>query len=476
MLFNSLPFLVFAALFFPLYFTLRGRGRLLLLLSASYFFYGWWDWRFISLILLSTSVDYGIGLALGNTRDEAKRRMLLLVSICLNLGLLGTFKYLDFFAGSFISLAASLGFSVSWTTVNIVLPVGISFYTFQTMSYTIDVYRGRCAPESNPLRFAAYVTLFPQLVAGPIVRATALLPQLRQDHAFEWARVFSGLELVAWGYFLKVVLADSLALHVDPVYAHPTSFGVAGHLSAVLFFSFQIYGDFAGYSLIAIGLGRIMGYDFGANFRRPYFSATFSEFWQRWHISLSSWLRDYLYIPLGGNRHGSARTFGNLVITMFLGGLWHGAGWTYVIWGLLHGVYQVIWHFGETVAVGLAPPIRRMPVWLWRPPLIAAVFALTGLAWIFFRADSLADALHILAVICRIETGSDVVTTDKFVLVKGLFLIAVVVAVDLLTESDRVRDRFLHSPRLRMAALLMACWGIALFGTFTGSTFIYFQF
>ncbi len=475
MLFNSLPFLVFCVLFFPLYFLLKGATRLWLCLVASYVFYGWWDWRFLGLIALSTLVDYAIGLAMAQTDQVRRRRGLLTMSICVNLGILGTFKYFDFFAASFQEVFTALGVSVSPFTLNVILPVGISFYTFQTLSYTIDLYRRKCDVEPSLLRFAAYVALFPQLVAGPIVRAGDLLPQLRVDHGVDWRRIGNGLELIVWGFFLKLCLADTLALTVDPIYASPNAFGALAHLVGVVFFAFQIYGDFCGYSLIAIGLGRVMGLTFPVNFRRPYFSRSFSEFWQRWHISLSSWLRDYLYIPLGGNRRGTLKTFRNLVIVMFLGGLWHGANYTFIVWGLLHGAYLVGQNIcGRTVQ----PVLESNPITRWSLPAlqIGAVFCLTLLAWVFFRAATIDQAWTIVKTVFFWSSPWMGLASDPFLLLKGGSVILIVLCVDWLTEWEWSRNIYQSNAILRACGVLLALWSIAFVGTFEGAAFIYFQF
>jgi alginate O-acetyltransferase complex protein AlgI len=475
MLFNSLTFLVFVAIFFPAYFVLHGRARLWLILVASYIFYGWWNWRFLGLIGLSTVMDYSIGRLIDRQTNKANRKSLLIVSVAVNLGFLGIFKYFNFFADSFAVLAQSVGITPSWTTLHIVLPVGISFYTFQTLSYTIDVYRGACPVERNFLRFACFVAVFPQLIAGPIVRAAHFLPQLRVDHRFDTERVLRGLELIVWGYFLKLVLADTIGhqLVSDGSFEFPERFSGFGHLIAAVLFAFQIYGDFAGYSLIAIGLARIMGFDLGVNFRRPYFSATFSEFWQRWHISLSTWLRDYLYIPLGGSRYGAVKTARNLIITMFLGGLWHGASWTFVLWGLLHGLYLVIWHTGEQ----LAKRISSVRAWTWaRLPLVLAVFFLTTIAWVLFRSHSLSTASDVIRRIITIDHSSTILTHDQFGLVKCLFVILFVLVVDSGAEIESIQTAYARSPVLRAGGMLVSLWTIAFLGTFSGTEFIYFQF
>jgi D-alanyl-lipoteichoic acid acyltransferase DltB (MBOAT superfamily) len=327
------------------------------------------------------------------------------------------------------------------------------------------------------LKLATFVALFPQLVAGPIVRAVHLLPQMKTDHRFDWDRTFQGLELIVWGFFLKLVLADTIGhqLGEDSSFNTPERFGAAGHLLAATMFAFQIYGDFAGYSAIAIGLGRIMGFDLGVNFRRPYLSASFSEFWQRWHISLSSWLRDYLYILLGGNRHGPLLTFRNLMITMFLGGLWHGAAWTFVIWGLLHGFYLVVWRLGGNLAERVAWLNTEAARRIARVPLILAVFALTTLAWVFFRAPSFGNAAEILRRIVTWDQTT-LITTDRIGLAKCLLAIAVVMAIDIAAEFRSVQAGYERQPQWRAAAMAMMLWMIALLGVFSGAEFIYFQF
>ncbi|MGE0323043.1 MAG: MBOAT family protein [Polyangiaceae bacterium] len=336
MLFNSLAFLAFFAAFLLPFFFTRGKARLVVCLVASYVFYGWWDWRFTGLLAFSTIVDFQVGKYLHATTDQAKRRRWLLVSLVVNLGLLGVFKYLNFFIDSAVEVSTALGLHASKKHLSLILPVGISFYTFQTLSYTLDIYRKQLEPEPSFVRFAAYVAFFPQLVAGPIVRAAEFLPQLRKDPRFDANRFESGMSLIAWGFVKKVVVADSLASVVDHRFRVPEAHDALSLGLGVFCYAFQIYADFSGYSDIAIGTARLLGYDFPENFRRPYFSTSFREFWRRWHITLSTWLRDYLYIPLGGNRTPGYRTYRNLMLTMLLGGLWHGANWTFVVWGGLH--------------------------------------------------------------------------------------------------------------------------------------------
>jgi len=476
MLFNSLAFVVFALVFFPIYFGLRGRARVVFCLAASYFFYGWWDWRFLGLLLFSTVLDYSIGLAMAATRVESRRRRLLFLSLAGNLGVLGVFKYFDFFMSSFERTAEAIGLGFSPPLVHLILPVGISFYTFQTLSYTIDLYRRKIeTPERDVLLFAAYVSLFPQLVAGPIVRADSLLPQLRTDHGIDWPRIGRGLELVLWGFFLKLCLADTAATVVNPRFAELEAFGSLAHLVGVVCFSFQIYSDFAGYSLIAIGLGRIMGLDFGVNFDRPYFSRSFSEFWGRWHISLSSWLRDYLYIPLGGNRGGSLLTVRNLFSTMLLGGLWHGAGWTFIIWGGLHGFYLALQR-ALSAPYAAAVRVLRVPPAVSSGILILTVFAATNLAWVFFRAESIGEAVRILHIIAGFDRMTLPPGQQIIGIAKTFMIATVVVAVDAAGTRKSIRDRYFASTPLRIAGCVSIALGIALFGTFEGASFLYFQF
>jgi alginate O-acetyltransferase complex protein AlgI len=470
MLFNSFAFLVFLPLFLIGYWSTRGRARLWVMFLASLVFYGWWDWRFLFLLLFSAIVDYSIGLLLENEREETARHRLIVLSVAVNLGLLGFFKYCNFFIDSAQRVSESLGLHAAGTTLRIVLPVGISFYVFKTMSYTIDVYRRTQPAERDLLKFATFVVFFPELVAGPIVRASRLLPQLSRDQRFDYERALSGLTLILSGYVRKIVVADSLAPLVDVRFAHPEAHSALSLLIGVYFYAFQIYCDFSGYSSIAIGLARILGFDFGINFDRPYFSRGFSEFWTRWHISLSSWLRDYLYIPLGGNRGGPLRTFRNLMLTMLLGGLWHGARWTFVAWGGLHGLYLV----GQRL---IAPAYQRavqrlrVPRALSNAFLVLLVFHLTCFAWVFFRAQSFRNAWQILTNIAAMRDTSFASVDNKILVLKGAVLIAGL----LVAEGYTWRGREV-TPVRRLAFAASCVWILLLFGSFSGNTFIYFQF
>ena len=511
MIFNSITFLLFALLFFPLYFGTKGRVRIWVCLLASYLFYGWWDWRFLSLIVFSTVLDWWFGLWLsyldepeetrarwrsgsavlrffGNVTEKVasmgmSRKNVLIFSMVMNLGFLGFFKYFNFFADNFAVMVQSMGLEPSWTTLNIILPVGISFYTFQSMSYTIDVYRRQLKWEPSLLRFATFIALFPQLVAGPIVRASDLLPQLRSDKQFDLQRFNSGLGRVLWGFFKKIVVADSLAPFVDQMFENPQAFGGAHLLLGMVFYSFQIYCDFSGYSDIAIGLARMMGFTFPENFRTPYFSKNFSEFWTRWHISLSTWLRDYLYIPLGGNRGGTWGTYKNNMLTMLLGGLWHGANWAFVFWGFLHGMYLVVQR--------LVQPLWRRFVRLVRMPRLlddalamTTVYALTLLAWVYFRSgsiglaggDSFGTANAVLGGIFSGEGWSADALVNKFQIIKNIGIIGLLLVVEI--SNPRMRWNALQTgdARWRVALFAILLWCIAFLGTFGSNAFIYFQF
>lgn len=391
MVFNSLVFLVFFVVVYTLYRVFPHRWQNRLLLVASYLFYGWWDWRFLGLILISTSVDFFAGWIIGNTSNQRKRKIGLAISITTDLGILGFFKYFNFFIENLSSLLGEFGISLPFGMLQIVLPVGISFYTFQTMSYTLDVYRGQLKPARSYLDFATFVSFFPQLVAGPIERASQLLPQIQRPRTITRAGMEEGAWLIFWGLFKKCVIADNLAILVEGVFSSSGSSGAAS-LVALYAFAFQIFCDFSGYSDIARGLAKWMGVELMVNFRNPYFVTNPKDFWAHWHISLSSWLRDYLYIPLGGNRKGPRRTYINLALTMLLGGLWHGAAWTFVIWGALHGLLLIVYH---AWAQRFSPKgTVDSGKWLWLRRIW--MFHLVCLAWLFFRASSLTQVWEML--------------------------------------------------------------------------------
>ncbi|MCU0664632.1 MAG: MBOAT family protein [Myxococcota bacterium] len=391
--FNSFLFLGFFALVLLCNNALRRHHawQNRMLLAASYAFYATWDWRFAFLLLLTTSIDYTIARLLGREDRPARRKWLLGSSIAANLGILGFFKYFGFFTDSLAALLCHLGLQVSPLALHIVLPVGISFYTFQTLSYTVDVYRGKLEPRSHFLDFALYLSFFPQLVAGPIERASTLLPQIERPRIVTRAAIDAGVYLILWGYFKKLVIADNLSAIVEPGFSAPDS--VKGFAVVLLLFGFsvQIYCDFSGYTDIARGVAKLLGFELMLNFKLPYFALNPQDFWNRWHISLSSWLRDYLYIPLGGNRHGQIATYRNLIATMVLGGLWHGAAWHFVAWGLFHGMLLAV-HRGYRSLRGPSPDPGAFGA-TWR---MAAMFTCTMLGWTLFRVHTLGDAITLM--------------------------------------------------------------------------------
>ena len=397
MLFNSLDFAIFLPIVFILYWFVCKRSlsaQNVLLLLASYVFYGWWDWRFLSLIIFSSLVDYGIGLSLQNNHKPKHRKVLLWTSIFVNIGLLGFFKYYNFFVDNFVQAFSFFGQEIQPNTLNIILPVGISFYTFQTLSYTIDVYRNKLNPTRNFIEFAAFVSFFPQLVAGPIERASNLLPQFKIKKQFEANKAVDGLRQILWGLFKKVVIADNCATFVNIIFDDYTSYSGSTLFLGAVFFAFQIYGDFSGYSDIAIGTSRLFGFNLKQNFAFPYFSRDIAEFWRRWHISLSTWFRDYLYIPIGGSRGSRVNQIRNVFIIFIVSGFWHGANWTFIIWGALNAVYFIPLLLANKNRLNtdvvaqhtVLPNIKELVHML-------TTFILTVLAWVFFRADTMADAI-----------------------------------------------------------------------------------
>lgn len=396
MLFNSIEFLLFLPTVFFLYwfvFKNQLRAQNVLLLVASYIFYGWWDWRFLSLIIASTFLDYFIAIQLGKTDIPKKRKLLLAISLVGNLGMLGFFKYYNFFVSSWIEAWSSVGISMEASTLNIILPVGISFYTFQTLSYTIDVYRKEMEPTKNFIDFAAFVTFFPQLVAGPIERASHLLPQFYKNRTFDYQNAVDGVKLIIWGMFKKVVVADNCAFFVNKIFENPEVHSSGELFVGMVFFAFQIYGDFSGYSDIAIGLSKLFGFDLMVNFKFPYFSRDIAEFWRRWHISLSTWFRDYIYIPLGGSKGTQWFQIRNVMIIFLVSGFWHGANWTYVVWGLFHALlFLPLLLFN----VNRSHLITKSYGWL-DFAKIGVTFLVVCIGWVFFRADSIAAAFQYLA-------------------------------------------------------------------------------
>jgi alginate O-acetyltransferase complex protein AlgI len=390
MLFSQIEFIIFFCFTITLLLSIKNfRVQKIILLAGSYYFYAYWDWRFLGLIVLSTVIDYVVGSSLHKNNNQKSRKTLLCISLLANLGLLGFFKYCNFFIDSAAVMLAPLGFNLQ--SLDIILPVGISFYTFQTLSYTIDIYRRRIKPCDDFSDFALFVGFFPQLVAGPIVRAADFLPQLKTPRTMNWSRTYLGGRQFVFGLFKKVFIADRLAMFVDVVFDNAGAFDCVTTWLAVIAYAIQIYCDFSGYSDMAIGLARTMGFDFQANFNHPYIATSIQDFWRRWHISLSSWLRDYLYISLGGNRKGEIRTYINLMITMLLGGLWHGASWTFVLWGGLHGLALAV---NRWMSKGEKRQRSRMMIeslWGWITTMLVVL-----ISWVLFRSPTFADAFLML--------------------------------------------------------------------------------
>ncbi|MDP6636410.1 MAG: MBOAT family O-acyltransferase [Phycisphaerae bacterium] len=470
-LFNSYTFWAFFAVVMLLYRCLPHQWQNRMLLAASYVFYGWWNWRFLSLILIVTILNYCTALGVVSTDDKRRRKLLVGLSVAVNLGMLGVFKYFSFFAAELVNLLGAIGLSVSLPSLQIVLPVGISFYTFQAMSYTIDVYRRHTQPTRNLRDFALYVAFFPQLVAGPIERSSRLLPQVVNPRHRRYDDFADGLFLVLIGLFKKIVIADNLALIVNGIFAEDIA-DLSGPdcLVGVYAFAFQIYGDFSGYSTIARGLAKWMGFDLMTNFRMPYLARTPNDFWRRWHVSLSTWLRDYLYIPLGGNRGGTWRTCRNLMLTMLLGGLWHGAGWTFVTWGLFHGLILVAYRMLTRRRTSDPAGGSRLKSIL----SIAVMFHLACLGWLFFRAQSMMQAWSMLT---RMFTNfvPSVFTTYCFTSI--LFYAGPLMLFEfwLDRKDDPMRLTKVHWG-YRAAAYSYAAIMIILFRPMMPSEFIYFQF
>jgi D-alanyl-lipoteichoic acid acyltransferase DltB (MBOAT superfamily) len=477
MVFTSSVFLIFFCITFAIYWSVlhsRPVPRNWFLLLASYVFYGWWDWRFLSLIFVSSVLDYAVALLLGRESQASKRKALLFCSLFCNLGMLFFFKYFNFFSDSLQAACGRLGIELGEVTLNVVLPVGISFYTFQTLSYTIDIYRRRMEPTKDLVAFLAYVSFFPQLVAGPIERAEKLLPQFfRKAIPFDYHFAMDGLRMILWGFFLKAVLADNLAPYVESIFQPGSEYGGSTRALGLVYFAFQIFGDFAGYSLIARGVARLFGFDLMVNFRAPYFSRDIAEFWRRWHISLSTWFRDYVYIPLGGNRGTTAAAIGNIFVVFVLSGLWHGANWTFLVWGLVNALlYVPIFVFGlhrknnGGIAEGRLLPGLRDACFM------ALNFSVVCLAWTFFRAENLGHAIEYLS---QLFSPSLFSIPQSFR--GGLPWIGLAVVVEWFDRDKDVPIRFAEVPKAVRWFLYLALLSVIFYrGYFSGREFIYFQF
>lgn len=448
-----------------------------LVLIASYIFYGWWDYRFLSLIMLSTIVDYFIGLAIYKAKKDNRRKVFLWVSVFFNLSILGFFKYYNFFIDSWVDLANNFGYQMESTwSLKVILPVGISFYTFQTMSYTIDIYRRQLKPTNDFISFATFVSFFPQLVAGPIERATNLLPQILNKRKFTYEKGIQGVRLIIWGLVKKVVIADTLALKVDDIFENYTDFGGGVLWLGALYFAIQIYCDFSGYSDIAIGVSKLFGIELQSNFKFPYFSRNIGEFWRRWHISLSTWFRDYVYIPLGGSKGSKWLSLRNVFIIFLVSGFWHGANWTFIAWGAIHaGLFIPVYLLGRNRKYTEGIVAENS----WFPSLkdilkIGSTFVLVLLAWVFFRSETIGEALEYLSLMFT-KLDFPLIYKD------GLYSVGALLVLDWIFRKDeRLRFSFKtvkHRKFLIVAealCILLVVYLISL--NLSSSQFIYFQF
>lgn len=474
MLFNSIDFAVFLPVVFTLYWFVLDRGlkvRNLLIVVASYLFYGWWDWRFLFLIALSTVIDYSIGLALGSEERPGKRKLLLWASLLANLGILGFFKYYNFFLDNFISAFSFFGSELNVRMLDIILPVGISFYTFQTLSYTIDVYKRKMEPTRDFMAFAAFVSFFPQLVAGPIEKASHLLPQFFKKRAFDYDFAVSGVRFIIWGLFKKMVIADNAAIIVDGIFTGYESQSSLSLIVGAILFAFQIYCDFSGYSDIAIGTGRLFGFDLMTNFRFPYLSPNISEFWKRWHISLSTWFRDYVYIPLGGSRISQAVALRNITVVFLVSGFWHGANWTFIVWGGIHAMLYIPVFMRRKNTDTLATTDNAIK----NLSKVLLNFIIVTLAWVYFRSDSVGMANDYLV---RLFMGGGekayflISTKYKLITAISFASIGLLLFIEYFSFRRQKKEVLLSSP-----VLLILCLLIMFLGALKNhANFIYFQF
>ncbi len=486
MLFNSLDFAIFLPLVFATYWLIGSnniKSQNVLIVVASYVFYGWWDWRFLSLILFSTVVDFLIGSSLSRSENTRKRKYLLWTSLVVNLGLLGVFKYYNFFAENFVQAFTFFGGEIKSNSLNIILPVGISFYTFQTLSYTIDVYRRKLEPTTNFINFAAFVSFFPQLVAGPIERASNLLPQFQKKRKIDYQNLSNGFSQIVWGLFKKVVIADNFAIYANEIFENFESYSGFVLLFGAFFFAFQIYGDFSGYSDIAIGTARLFGFNLTQNFATPYFSRDIAEFWRRWHISLSTWFRDYLYIPLGGSQRSLSKNIRNIFIIFVVSGFWHGANWTFVAWGALNALYFLPLVLVKRNRKNLDVVAENS----WFPSIkevaqIGLTFFITLIAWVFFRADTIGHAIKYVSDLLAglIDVNSFVAFQSYFSLFdKSLWLLFLgFILIEWIGRKKKFGLEFIEKfPKpIKLLSLILVIMATLFFMSTGKQDFIYFQF
>lgn len=474
MLFNSIEYLLFLPTVFILYwfvFNKDLRLQNLLIFISSYFFYGWWDWRFLSLIFLSTVVDYFVGLKIHKSQDQKVRKIYLWVSVLCNLGLLGLFKYFNFFIDSWIDLLGSFGYEQkSVWTLNVILPVGISFYTFQTMSYSLDIYYKKLKPTKDFISFASFVSFFPQLVAGPIERASNLIPQILTKRVFKYEQGVQGLRLILWGMFKKVVIADSLGIRVDRIFDSYQTMDSGALLIGLVYFSFQIYCDFSGYSDIAIGTAKLFGIEIMSNFKFPYFSRDIGEFWRRWHISLSSWFRDYLYIPLGGSKGGRWLSIKNIFIIFIISAFWHGANWKYILWGLTHSLLYLPFFLMRKNRQYMTDVVSENN---WFPSIkelfqMGITFFSITIAWVFFRSESVTDSFKYLSIMF---SKFSIPTYER----SGVVFIIILVVFDWIMRADERNPLDIESQIIKFIIYYILLFSI-ISKFFSNKEFIYFQF
>ncbi|APS38794.1 MBOAT family O-acyltransferase [Salegentibacter sp. T436] len=472
MLFNSISYLLFSPLVFTIYWLLKKKLNIqnLFILIASYFFYACWDYRFLVLIIFSTLVDFFVGIQLNKQKTPGKRRYLLAISIFTNLSLLGFFKYYNFFIDSWVEFTSIIGLNINFNTLNIILPVGISFYTFQTLSYTIDIYKQRIKPTKDLIAFSAFVSFFPQLVAGPIERASSLLPQFKKMRNFNFIQARSGIELIIWGLFQKIVIADNCATYVNTIFTNYENLNSLSLILGAVYFAFQIYGDFAGYSNIAIGSARLLGFDLMQNFNYPYFSKNLGEFWRRWHISLSTWFRDYVFIPLGGSRLSRNKTIRNISIVFLISGLWHGANWTFIFWGAIHALFYIpllfvkknTHHSRSSISAHFKDFLK-----------ISGTFITICLAWIFFRSPTINTSFDYLKrMFTNMNFQLQYLTIERYN-IEMMILIILFVGIEWFSQQ---KEQPIYG-KYRLLKTTSILFFILVFGVYSEhSDFIYFQF
>ncbi len=480
MLFNSWQFVFFFIVVSFLYFSVPFRARWLILLTASYYFYMCWKVEYVTLLFTSTVVVYYCAILMAKSSSENQKKVILIFSLFINLGFLSIFKYFNFISESIQTALSNIVIDVHISPLSILLPIGISFYTFRMISYSVDVYRGTIQPERHFGIFALYVSFFPSLLAGPIDRAVHLIPQFYRKYKFDKDQMYSGMQLIIWGLFKKVVIADRLALYVSSAYGDIGSQSGLNLILATYFYTFQIYCDFSGYSDMAIGSAKLFGFDLKLNFNNPYFATSITDFWRRWHVSLSNWFRDYLYIPLGGNRNGTYRTLINLMITMLFCGLWHGASWLFVIWGGLHGLMLCLSRLTLSYRDRIYN-LLQIPSAIKHILRIIITFHIVNFLWIFFRAKTASDAFLILSKIYQFFAidliQNDAINYASMVSMRDFLLLSTFIILMFVYEKIQLAStKILNNKYIDLISFSFIFWGILVWGSFSNQQFIYFQF